>query len=494
VTYSVTTPNVYSQRVVTRDLTLSAKTELIAFRYWDFIVSEMGYGSAKILEALQNCPKIPIPRCFKSGTRFALFMFRTMDIQRPKSANKRRIRRVVYAALLLAGIVMITLGVSRLKPAAPSVPRSTVWIDSVKRGEMLRQVRGSGTLIPEQIRWIPAPSEGRVERILVQPGQSVDPGSVLMVLVNPQLEQASVDTEYQVKAIESDLVNLRVRLESEGMNQQAGAATLQSEYSQARLQLDSDEALAKEGLIPPLTLKLSRVRVQDLANRLKIEQQRLAIASQSVKAQIAAQQARVEQLKALAKLNRSRVVSLQVIAGTAGVVQEVPIEVGQQVMPGTNLARVANPSSLKAELRIAETQAKDIMVGQKASIDTRNGLIAGRVSRIDPAVREGTVVVDAALEGPMPQGVRPDLTVDGTIELEHLNNILYVGRPASGQGNSSVGLFVLESDGQHAVRRTVRLGRSSVNTIEVLEGLSEGEQVILSDTSAWDSYSRIRLN
>ena len=394
----------------------------------------------------------------------------------------------------MCAVMAITIGLARLKPAAPSVDRSTVWVDTVKRGPMLRQVRGLGTLVPQQVRWIPAPTEGRVENILVQPGVQVTPGTVILEMVNLQLLQEAQDAEYQVKAIEADLDNLRVRLESERMTQQSATAGVQAEYSQAKLQLDTDEALAKEGLIPPLNLKLSHVRVQELANRLRIEQERLKINTQAIRAQLAAQQARVEQLRALAQLRRSQVASMRVVAGTAGVLQEISVQVGQQVQPGTNLARVADPTSLKAELRIAETQAKDIQIGQPAAIDTRNGVVPGRVIRIDPASREGTVGVDVAFEGQLPPGARPDLSVDGTIELERLTDVLYVGRPAFGQGQSTVGMFRLEDGGKTAVRVPVQLGRSSVNTIEILAGLREGDQVILSDTSQWDSYDRIRLN
>ncbi|MCA1593442.1 MAG: HlyD family efflux transporter periplasmic adaptor subunit [Acidobacteria bacterium] len=403
-------------------------------------------------------------------------------------------RYVLLGGAGLCAILLITVGLARLKPAAPGVDRSTVWIDTVKRGPMLRQVRGLGTLVPQQVRFIPAPAEGRIENVLVQPGVEVTPGTVIVEMVNPQLMQEAQDVEYQVKAIEADMVNLRVKLESERMTQQSATAGVQSEYNQAKLQLDTDEALAKEGLIPALNLKLSRVKLQELANRLRIEQERLGISAKSTQAQIAAQQARVAQLRALAQLRRSQVASLRVVAGTAGVLQEVSVQVGQQVQPGTNLARVADPTSLKAELRIAETQAKDITVGQPASIDTRNGVVPGHVMRIDPASREGTVAVDVAMEGQLPQGARPELSVDGTIELERLPDVLFVGRPAFGQGQSTVGMFRLGADGGEAVRVPVKLGRSSVNTIEILEGLREGDQVILSDTSQWDSYDRIRLN
>lgn len=419
-----------------------------------------------------------------------------MDIPRAKSAARnRRLRRILYAFVSIVAVALITLGVSRLKPAAPSVERSTVWTDTVKRGEMLRQVRGNGALVPEDIRVIAASTAGRVERILVQPGMAVNAGTVLIELSNPELAQEALDAEYEVKAAEADSNNLRVRLESERMSQQAAAATVHADYQQAKIQADTDEALAKDGLIPELNLKLSKVRADELANRYKIEQQRLEVSVKSVQAQLAAQQARVAQMRALSELRRTQLATLGVRAGTGGVLQQMQVEVGQQITPGTNLARVVEPQRLKAELKIAETQAKDIQLGQPALIDTRSGgVIPGRVMRIDPAAQQGTVTVDVALEGKLPQGARPDLSVDGTIELERLSDVLYVGRPAFGQTDSTVGIFKLEDEGATAARVNVRLGRSSVNTIEILEGLREGDQVILSDTSAWDAFNRIRLN
>jgi HlyD family secretion protein len=316
----------------------------------------------------------------------------------------------------------------------------------------------------------------------------------LIELSNPELQQGTVDIDYQLKAAEADYNNIRARLESERMSQQAAAASVQAEYQQAKLQSDTDEELAKEGLIPAINLKLSRVRVADLANRYSIEQKRLDGTAKSAQAQLASQAARIAQLKAQLGLRQTQVATLRVLAGTNGVLQQMQVEVGQQVQPGTNLARVVEPQNLKAELRIAETQAKDITLGQQASIDTRNGIIPGHVVRIDPAAEQGTVRVDVALDAALPQGARPDLSVDGTIELERLNNILYVGRPAFGQAQSVVKMFKLEPGGGFASRVTVKLGRSSVSTIEVTEGLQEGDQVILSDTSQWDAFDRIRLN
>src|SRR5713226_6218660 len=416
-----------------------------------------------------------------------------MDIKRPaKSKLKKRIRAALIIIVGLAAVVGITYGLTKLKPAAPTLDRSTAVIDTVKRGQMLREVRGNGTLVPQLIRWVPAPADGRVEKILVQPGVEVGSDTVIVELSNPQMEQQAMDAEFQVKAAQADEETLRVRLESDNMTQQSAIASINAEYSQAKLQLDTDEALAKQGLVAALQLKISRVHVQDLADRLKVEQQRLAISGKSTKAQINAQESRLQQLRALAKLKRDQVNALKVRAGTSGVLQQVSVQVGQQVTPGLNMARVADPASLKAELKIAETQIKDVKLGQPVAVDTRN-VIQGQVSRIDPAAREGTFVVDAGLTGPLPASARPDLSVDGTIELERLDNVLYVGRPAFGQGQQTVGLFRLSPDGQEAVRTQVMLGRSSVSTIEIVSGLREGDQVILSDTSAMDSYNRIRV-
>jgi HlyD family secretion protein len=311
---------------------------------------------------------------------------------------------------------------------------------------------------------------------------------------NPELEQAAVDAEFQLRAAEADFVDLKVQLQSRVLNQRADAARVQAEFNQAKLQAEADKKLHEEGLIGDLIVQLSRVRANELATRHELEQKRLEIASESVEAQLAARRARVEQFRALAELRHEQVRALKVRAGINGVLQQVPVEEGQQVTPGTILAKVAQPEKLKAELRIAETQAKDVEVGQKATIDTRNGLIDGEVIRVDPAVQEGTVQVDVALIGELPKGARPDLSVDGTVELERLEDILYVGRPAYGQAESTIGLFRLLEDGETAVRVQVKLGRSSVSTIEVIQGLDENDQVILSDTSAWDSYDRIRLN
>ena len=417
-----------------------------------------------------------------------------MDIKRPaKSKLKKRIRTASLIVVGLAAVGGITFGLAKLKPAAPTLDRSTAVIDTVKRGQMLREVHGNGTLVPQVTRWVPAPADGRVEMILIQAGVEVSAGTVIVELSNPQMEQQAVDSEFQLAAAQADLESLRVRLESDTMTQQSAIASINAEYSQAKIQLDTDEVLAKQGLVADLLLKISRVKVQDLANRLKVEQQRLAISGKSTKAQINAQQSRLQQLRALAKLKKDQVDALKVRSGTNGVLQVVAVQEGQQVAPGVNIARVADPASLKAELKIAETQIKDVRVGQPVAVDTRNGIIQGRVSRIDPAAREGTFVVDAELTGPLPGSARPDLSVDGTIELERLNNVLYVGRPAFGQSQQTVGMFRLNPDGQEAQRVNVALGRTSVSTVEIVSGLKEGDQVILSDTSTLDTYRVIRV-
>jgi len=419
-----------------------------------------------------------------------------LDVKREGVARKKRIRMIIISAAVLAGIAAISFGLSRLEPAAPSVNRATVWMDGVQRGEMIRQVRGPGTLevVPEAIRWVAARTRGRVDQRVLLPGVVVEPTTIILELSNPELEQELRDAEFQLRAQEAELANLRVTVESALLNQRSIAAGVSSEYNQARLQAEADKRLHEEDLIGDLILRRSEVRAEELAERHALEEERLQIAIASVDAQLAAKRATVEQFLALYDLRVSQKEALTVRAGIHGVLQEVPVEEGQEVTPGANLARVAQPDKLKAQLRIAETQAKDIEVNQKAIVDTRNGLIEGKVIRIDPAVQEGTVTVDVALIGALPKGARPDLSVDGTIELERLDDVLYVGRPAYGQAESTIGLFKLLGDGETAVRTQVRLGRSSVNTIEVIQGLNEGDQVILSDTSAWDAYNRIRLN
>jgi len=414
----------------------------------------------------------------------------------PRQVNKRRrtVTRTLYGIGGVTLLAAITVGLSHLKPAAPSVSRATVWVDTVKRGPMVRQVRGLGTLVPEEIRWIPAATEGRVERILIKPGTAVKAESVILELSNPELENSANEADWLLKAAEADYASLKVKLESQLLDQKAAFATTEATAKQAELQAAADTELADHGLISDLTLKLSKSRAQESATRMGFDQKRLEIAAESTQAELAAQEARLGQLRAQAALRRDQVRQLRVRAGIEGVLQQLPVEVGQRTAPGATLAKVTVPGRLKAELKIAETQAKDILIGQIASIDTRNGLVEGKVQRIDPAVLNGTVTVDVALAGALPKGARPDLSVEGTIELERLDDVLYVGRPAFGQEQSVVGLFRLADEGQGAVRVQVKLGRSSVNTVEILDGLQAGDQVILSDTSAWDAFDRLRLN
>jgi HlyD family secretion protein len=417
----------------------------------------------------------------------------SMDIQRPSYARARKIRRIAFGAVAILLIAGVTLGVARLRPAAPTVDRATIWPDEVKRGPMLREVRGLGTLVPEEIRWIPAQTDSRVDRILIRPGAVVKPEMIILEMSDPQLQRDALDAEYQLKAGEADYANLKVQVNSELLNQKAAAAAVRSEYEQAKIQHEVDDKLFQEGIGSDVTAKLSKVKEEQLAIRVQLEDERTQIAAGSSKARLEAQQARVEQQKALYQLRRSQVEALHVRAGINGVLQLVPVEVGQRVTPGGNLARVADPKKLKAEIKIAETQAKDVAIGQRVSIDTRNGVVKGHVSRIDPSVQNGTVTVDVAIEDALPQGARPDLSVDGTIEIENLKDVLYMGRPVRGQSDSTIGLFKLLDDGSEAVRVNVMLGRSSVNKIEILQGLKVGDKVILSDMSALDAYDRIRL-
>jgi HlyD family secretion protein len=416
-----------------------------------------------------------------------------MDIQRPSNARAKKIRRIVYATVAILLVGGVTYGLSRLRPAAPSVDRATIWPDEVKRGPMVREVRGLGTLVPEDIRWIAAQTDSRVDRWVLRPGALVKANSIIMELSDPTLQREALDAEFQLKGAEADYANLRVQVDSELMNQKANEAAVRSDYEQARLQHDVDEKLFKEGIGSDHIRSLSRVREDQLLIRVQLEGERTRIAADSAKARLAAQQAKIDEQKALYQLKKGQLDALHVRAGIEGVLQLVPVEVGQHITPGTNLARVADPKKLKAEIKIAETQAKDVAIGQKASIDTRNGIVGGHVSRIDPSVVNGTVTVDVTIDDPLPLGARPDLSVDGTVTLENLKDVLYVGRPVHGQAESTIGIFKIIDDGSEAVRVNVKLGRSSVNTIEIVDGLKVGDKVILSDMSAWDNFDRIRL-
>jgi HlyD family secretion protein len=416
-----------------------------------------------------------------------------MDIARPSNAKKKRIRQIIYSVVVLLAVVLVTVGLSKLKPAAPTVERAVVWPDTVKRGPMVRQVRGLGTLTPEDIRWIPATTQGRVEKIILRPGTSVKAGDVVLELSNPQLEQQLQDAQLKLQATEAGLTNIKVQLNNDLLQQRASSANIEADYNKAKMQAQMNEELAKDQLVSALVLRQSQVDADSLGVRNQISKDQLASKADSMRAQLAVQVSLVDQARALLRLTQQQRDELKVRAGLDGMLQLVPVEVGQQVAPGTNLARVANPSRLKAEIKIAETQAKDIQLGQKAEVDTRNGIVEGRVARIDPSVQNGTRTVDVTLTGALPKGAVPDLSVDGTIELERLNDVLFMGRPAFGQDQSVVGLFKMSGDGANAERIQVKLGRSSVNTIEVLSGLKVGDQVILSDMSAYDAYDRIRL-
>lgn len=417
-----------------------------------------------------------------------------VDVARPKSViRNKKIKKVVYAVLVLVAASAVTLGLSRMAPAAPSVDGATLWPDTVKRGEMLRQVRGLGTLVPEEVRFIPATSDSIIEERKLRAGETVTPNSIILVMSNPDVQQRAIDAELQLKGAEADLANLRATLQSQILNQQAAQASVESDYNRAKLDFEANRELAKDGLIADVILKKSQVTTQELAAKNEMEKKRVEVNSRSADAQIAAQQARVDQYRAAFELRRKQVDELTVRAMVAGVVQQVPVEPGQRVSQGTILAKIAQPGRLRAELQIAETQVKDVALGQIASIDTRNGIIPGQVIRIDPASVNGTVKVDVQLNGEYPKGVRPDLSVDGTIEVERLPDVMYVGRPAYGQADTTVSMFKWLPNGE-AVRVQVKLGRTSVNTIEIKEGLQIGDRVILSDMSAWDSYDRLRIN
>jgi len=419
-----------------------------------------------------------------------------MDIARPEFKTQKRRRQLFILAAVILGVAAVSIGVSRLKPAAPTVERGTVWTDTVKRGPMLRQVRGLGTLVPTQeaVRQIPAETEATVVRIYMLPGSQIRADTILVQMTNPQTEQAAVDAQLQLKAAEAEYQSLRVKLESDLMNQKAGAATVHADDAQAQRQADTDKALYELGVISGLAYKSSRGKADEFTTRNDLETQRLAANQRAIESQMAQEQAKVDEMRTLAQLKQKQLDALKVRAGIDGVLVDLPLQVGQHVLPGTMLAKVVEPEHLMATLKVAETQARDVQIGELASIDTHNGLIAGTVMRVDPGVQNGTVTVDVKLPGELPKGARPDLSVDGTIDLERMDNVLYVGRPAFGQENSTISLFKLNSDGQGALRVPVKVGRASVNSIQIIEGLREGDAVILSDMSRWDNTDRVRLN
>ena len=421
-----------------------------------------------------------------------------MDVPRPFAAAKARRRKIVIGAVAVLCLGLVTAGLANLKPAAPRVDKNSVYMDTVKRGPMLRQVRGNGTLLPEQIQFVQSETDGRVERILVQPGAEVTAETVLMELSNPELAQSAFDAEWQLKAAEAQLRRLEVQLESDRLSQESATASLKAEFIQAELEAEAEQKLAAEGLVPEITARRSRSSADQLKNRYEIEEKRLGISTESAQAQLAVQQAELEKLRASLELKKRQVAALHVRAGIPGVLQQIgdqeTLQVGQRIGPRETLAKIVEPSRLKAEIKVFETQARDVQIGQRAEVDTRNGVVPGQVVRVDPAVQNGTVTVEIRLEGSLPRGARPDLSVEGTIEIERLEDVLFVGKPVQGQPESSISLFKLAADGRHAERVKVRLGRTSVSTVEILEGLQAGDRVILSDMSNWDAHERIRLN
>jgi HlyD family secretion protein len=416
-----------------------------------------------------------------------------VDIARPEVKRQKRIRRTIYIAIAVVVIPLVTYALSKLKPAAPSVDPATVWTDTVKRGPMLREVRGLGTLVPETIRLIPAATDGQVQQRYLLPGTPVKASTVILDLSNPQLQQEALDAEYQLKGAEANLEQTKAMLQNQLMDKRTQAASISSMYHTAILDKDTNEQLSKNGLVSDLIYKKSQVVADELAKQDELAQKEVETFSNSIASQVAVQEASVNEKRAMYELKKSQLDQLHVRPGIDGMLQELDVEIGQKVTMGTVLARVAQPTHLKAQLKIAETQAKDVTIGQKASVDTHNGVIPGHVTRIDPAVVNGTVTVDVGLEGELPQGARPDLSVEGTIELERLADVLYVGRPVHGEANSTVGLFKVVDDGAAAVRVQVQLGRTSVNTVEIVKGLQIGDKVILSDMSASDNYDRVQL-
>jgi HlyD family secretion protein len=417
-----------------------------------------------------------------------------MDIHRADLKVKKRRKQIAIGATGAIAVLGLGLWLANLDAAAPQVERTSLWVDAVKRGEMLREVRGPGVLVPKEIRWIAAETNARVERIVVKPGATVQPDTVILELSNPEVEEAQLVADSALIAAEADLSAQRMTLESQSLDQKANLADVEAQHESARLQAEAESELASKGIIPKIQYRRSQLTADSMKVRVEIERERVSKFAQTMNSQLAAQRARADQLRNTAQLRARQLEGLQVKAGIAGVLQQVPVEEGQQVVAGTNLARVARPDVLMAELRIPETQVKDVTVGQSVNVDTRNGIVPGKVIRIDPAVLNGSVLVDVDLEGQLPPGARPDLSVDGTIQIERLPDVLYVGRPAYGQPESEVRLFKLDTESGVATRVPVRLGRASVNLIEIQQGLQPGDQIILSDTSQWDEYDRLRVN
>ena len=417
----------------------------------------------------------------------------SVDIVRPEIKHKNKMRRIGYIAAAVVLIPLMTYALSRLKPAAPSVDSGTVWTGTVKRGPMLRDVRGLGTLVPETIRLIPAVTDGQVQTRYLLPGTPVKANTVIFDLVNPQLQQETLDAEYQLKGAQAAYEQTKAQLQNQLMDKRTLAASVSSQYRTAEMVRQTKEELGANGLAPQLDVKTAQVQAEELAKENDLAQKEVETFDQSIASQLAVQEATVNQKRAMYELKKSQMDQLHIRPGIDGMLQELDVEVGQKVTMGTVLARVAQPTHLKAQLKIAETQAKDILIGQKASVDTHNGIIPGHVTRIDPAVVNGTVTVDVGLDGPLPTGARPDLSVEGTVEIERLADVLFVERPVHGEANSTVGIFKVVDDGKEATRVQVQLGRTSVNTVEIVKGLEIGDKVILSDMSAWDNYDRVQL-
>lgn len=412
-----------------------------------------------------------------------------MDIVRPPE-NKTK-RRAIYATLILTAIIIATVAFARLKPAAPRVDRNTIVIAEVESGPFTRAIRAGGTLVPENIRWIAAATDARVERIVVQPGSVVRAGSVILELSDPQAQQSTSDASWRLRAAEAAYEAARAELESERLDREAAAARLRAEYEQARLRAKADADLEKAGLAAAITRQISQTTADDLAKRVEIEERRVSTIAASQRARLATLAAEVEQARALSALRRQQSNALIVRAGIDGVLQQITVQAGQRVSAGANLARVAEPDRLKAEIRVGEVQAKDVQVGQNAAIDTRNGIVKARVARIDPAVVNGTVAVDLTITGRLPAGARPDLTVDATIELDRVPHAVFVTRPVNVQELTRGTLFRVS--GSEAQRVRVQFGRASAEAIEIRNGLQKGDQVIVSDTTPFEKYDRLEI-
>jgi HlyD family secretion protein len=417
-----------------------------------------------------------------------------MDIPRPEAKRKKRIRQAVIGGVAAVALIVVTVFLWQLEPAAPTVDGDTVWTDKVREGEMLRQTRGPGTLVPREIRWIAAQTDGRVDRLVVRPGAIVEPDTVLVEMSNPDLMQQTEEARFALEAAKAEFTDTELRLRNQELDQRAALGAARADYESARLQAEAEKDLADEGIVSAIDARRSELTAEQRQLKLEIEEERLAQFSKTLDAQLALQTARLDQVRNTYQRRLEQVESLQVRAGLSGVLTQVEVEEGQRVGLGANIARVARPDELMAELQVPETQARDVQIGQRVDVDTRTGVVEGRVIRIDPAAQGGTVQVDVELVGELPRGARPDMSVDGTIELERLPQVVFVGRPTYAQANSTVSLFKIVDGGAHAVRVPVEIGAMSTNSVEIVKGLVPGDEIILSDTSAWEDNDRIRLN